>query len=75
MSGEGELVYAVPRDLLFGDVAPWLGVKRDGVDGVLARAGEIGNYVPRASAETDRALKQIIPYLVLRDGDRIFLMK
>lgn len=75
MSGEGELVYAVPRDLLFGDAAPWLGVKRDGVDGVLARAGEIGNYVPRASAETDRTLKQIIPYLVLRDGDRIFLMK
>jgi predicted NUDIX family phosphoesterase len=75
VSGEGELVYAVPRDLLFGDAAPWLGVKRDGVDGVLARAGEIGDYVPRASAETDRTLKQIIPYLVLRDGDRIFLMK
>jgi predicted NUDIX family phosphoesterase len=75
MSGEGELVYAVPRTLLFGDVAPWLGVKRDGVDGVLARAGEIGKYVLRAAAETDRSLKQIIPYLVLRDGDRIFLMK
>ena len=75
MSGEGELVYAVPRDLLFGDVAPWLGVKRDGVDGVLARAGALGDYVPRASAETDRTLKQIIPYLVLRDGERIFLMK
>ena len=75
MSGEGELVYAVPRDLLFGDVAPWLGVKRDGVDGVLARAGALGDYVLRASAETDRTLKQIIPYLVLRDGDRIFLMK
>ena len=26
-------------------------------------------------AETDRSLKQIIPYLVLRDGDRVFLMK
>jgi predicted NUDIX family phosphoesterase len=75
MSGEGELVYSVPRNLLFGDVVPWLGVKRDGVDGVLARAGEIGNYVPRVSAETDRTLKQIIPYLVLRDGDSIFLMK
>src|SRR5450631_663352 len=75
MSGEGELVYAVSRDLLFGDVAPWLGVKRDGIDGVLARAGALGDYVLRASAETDRTLKQIIPYLVLRDGERIFLMK
>jgi predicted NUDIX family phosphoesterase len=75
MSGDGELVYAVPRDLLFGDVAPWLGVKRDGVDGVLARAREIGDYVLRATAETDRSLKQIIPYLLLRDGDSIFLMK
>jgi predicted NUDIX family phosphoesterase len=75
MSGDGELVYAVPRDLLFGDVAPWLGVKRDGVDGVLARAREIGDYVLRATAETDRSLKQIIPYLLLRDGDGIFLMK
>jgi predicted NUDIX family phosphoesterase len=31
--------------------------------------------VPRPLAETDRSLKQIIPYLVLRDGDRVFLMK
>ena len=29
----------------------------------------------RATAETDRSLKQIIPYLLLRDGDSIFLMK
>jgi predicted NUDIX family phosphoesterase len=70
-----ELVYAVPRDVLFGDVAPWLGVKCDGVDALLARAGALGDFVPRPAAETDRTLKQIIPYLVLRDGDRIFLMK
>jgi predicted NUDIX family phosphoesterase len=75
MSGEGELVYAVPRDRLFGEVEPWLGVKRVGVDEILFRAGEIGEYVLRASAETDRSLKQIIPYLVLRDGERIFVMK
>ena len=31
--------------------------------------------MPRPAAETDRSIKQIIPYLVLRDGDRIFLMK
>jgi predicted NUDIX family phosphoesterase len=73
--GDPELVYAVPRDVLFGGVVPWLGVKRDGVAAVLERAGTAGGYVPRPAAETDRSLKQIIPYLVLRDGDRIFLMK
>jgi predicted NUDIX family phosphoesterase len=70
-----ELVYAVPRDVLFGDVAPWLGVQRDGMEGVLDRAKSSGKYVPRSAAETDGSLKQIIPYLVLRDGERIFLMK
>ena len=76
MSGPGlELVYAVPRDVLFGDIGPWLGVRRDGVAAVLERAGTAGDYVPRPAAETDGSLKQVIPYLVLRDGDRIFLMK
>jgi predicted NUDIX family phosphoesterase len=70
-----ELVYAVPRDVLFAGVAPWLGVKRDGLDAVLARADGDGNFVPRPAAEIDPSLKQIIPYLVLRDGDCIFLMK
>jgi predicted NUDIX family phosphoesterase len=41
----------------------------------LERAGSSGDYFPRPVAETDRSLKQIIPYLVLRDGNRIFLMK
>lgn len=76
MSGGGpELVYAVPRDVLFAGVEPWLGVKTGGVEAILSRAETAGSYVPRTAAETDRSLKQIIPYLVLRDGDRIFLMK
>lgn len=73
--GDPELVYAVARDALFGDVDPWLGVKRDGVGAILERAESAGRYVPRPGAETDRSIKQIIPYLVLRDGDRFFLMK
>ncbi len=70
-----ELVYAVPRDVLLGDVAAWLGMKCEGVAEILERARTAGGYVPRPEAELDRSLKQIIPYLVLRDGDRIFLMK
>jgi len=76
VSGSGpELVYAVLRDVLFGGVEPWLGVKRDGVEAILARAETAGSFVPRPAAEIDISLKQIIPYLVLRDGDRVFLMK
>jgi predicted NUDIX family phosphoesterase len=70
-----ELVYAVPRDALFEGLAPWLGVKTEDVGGVLERTENAGRYVPRPNAETDRSMKQIIPYLVLADGDRIFLMK
>jgi predicted NUDIX family phosphoesterase len=73
--GGPELVYAVPRDVLFDGLEPWLGVKREGMGGVLERAEKVGRYVPRPAAETDRSIKQIIPYLVLADDDRIFLMK
>jgi predicted NUDIX family phosphoesterase len=70
-----ELVYAVPREVLLQDAAAWLGVKCDGVAEILDRARTAGRYFPRPAAESDPSLKQIIPYLVLRDGDRIFLMK
>ena len=75
MSKDDELVYAVTRDVLFEADASWLGVKRDGVAEMLERASSRGDFVRRGSAETDTSIKQIIPYLVLRDGDRIFLMK
>ena len=70
-----ELVYAVPREVLLGDVAAWLGMRCDGIAEILDRARTAGRYFPRPAAESDPSLKQIIPYLVLRDGDRIFLMK
>jgi predicted NUDIX family phosphoesterase len=70
-----ELVYAVPRDALFDGIDPWLGVKVDGIAPLLERAERLGSYVARPEAEQDRSLKQIIPYLVLLDGDRILLMK
>ena len=73
--GSPELVYAVPLEGLFDGVSPWLGVKREAVAPLVERAERLGSYVARPAAEMDRSLKQIIPYLVLRDGDRIFLMK
>jgi predicted NUDIX family phosphoesterase len=73
--GAQELVYAAPRETLFDGVAAWRGVRREDVAEILRRVDEAGTYVPRAAAERDRTLKQIIPYLVLRDRGRIFLMK
>jgi predicted NUDIX family phosphoesterase len=52
------------RGILFGDVAQYLDL--------IAAAGE---YRPRARVEEDPSWKQIIPYLVLRDRGRIFLMR
>jgi predicted NUDIX family phosphoesterase len=69
-----ELVYAVPRVVLFDGVEPWLGVKNNDTGAVLDRIG-LGSFVPRPEAEVDASLKQIIPYLVLRDRDLVFLMK
>ena len=34
-----------------------------------------GRYLARAAAEHDRSHKQLIPYVVLRDGERVFLMR
>jgi len=74
MSHEGEFVYAVPRDVLFAGVEPWTGVRRGDVSAILERTAA-GAFYPRPAAEADTTIKQIIPYLVLRDGDRIFVMR
>jgi predicted NUDIX family phosphoesterase len=68
-----EQVLVVPRTLIAEP--PWYGL-RDADPEAIARLVETaGRYVDRPAAETDPSLKQVIPYLVLRDGDRYFLMK
>jgi predicted NUDIX family phosphoesterase len=73
MTAAPELVYAVPRDVLMGQ-ATWRGVRTANVEEILSRLDR-GAFYARPSAEADTTIKQIIPYLVLRDGERIFLMK
>ncbi len=74
MSKPDELVLGVPRDLLLDDWE-WRGVRPLPVEPVLAAIARHGTYRPRAEAEDDSAWKQVIPYLVLRDGSRVFLMQ
>jgi predicted NUDIX family phosphoesterase len=68
-----ELVYAVPRDVLMGR-EQWRGVRTRDVGTIMSRLGR-GSFYARTAAERDTSIKQIIPYLILRDRGRIFLMK
>ena len=74
MGDAGEQVLVVPREAVVpGD--GWLGVRRDGVERALEAVAREGRLVLRSAAEEDPRLKQVIPYLILRDGDRWFLMR
>jgi predicted NUDIX family phosphoesterase len=71
---QGELVLGVPRDLLMGEVG-WCGVRHEGTHDLLGLMSAKGRFRPRDEAESDESWKQIIPYLLLRDRGRIFLMR
>ncbi len=69
-----ELVLVVPRAAVV-EPAGWYGVRTSGVELVIAAADRLGRYLPRAAVEGDPGYKQLIPYLVLRDGADYFLMR
>jgi predicted NUDIX family phosphoesterase len=69
-----ERVLVVPRSTVM-DGSGWRGVRTDGLARVLEAIEHEGRFEPRSRVESDRALKQVIPYLVLRDGARYFLMR
>ena len=69
-----ERVFVVPRAAA-PDQAGWHGLRTDGLDDFVAAVERDGRYEPRVQVEQDPSFKQIIPYLVLRDGPRYFLMQ
>ncbi|HEV7604337.1 MAG TPA: hypothetical protein VGO15_05175 [Candidatus Limnocylindrales bacterium] len=69
-----ERVYVVPRAAVI-DAAGWHGLRTDDLDAFVDALERDGSYEPRAAMEVDRDYKQVIPYLVLRDGERYFLMQ
>ena len=69
-----EQVLVVPRDVL-PDRAAWHGLRTDGLDGFAELVEREGSFRPRPAMEADPSFKQVIPYLVLRDGERFFLMR
>jgi predicted NUDIX family phosphoesterase len=69
-----EQVLVIPRASIMVDPG-WLGVRADDLEGFEELVAREGRFAPRAAMEVDRDWKQIIPYLVLRDGERYFLMR
>ncbi len=70
----GEQVLVVPRERIMG-LAGWHGMLAAGAGPHLEAIAAAGRFEPRAAMERDPRFKQVIPYLVLRDGTRYFLMR
>jgi predicted NUDIX family phosphoesterase len=69
-----EQVMVVPRAAL-PELDGWHGIRAAGLDRVLAVVAAEAQPHPRSLAELDPTRKQVIPYLILRDGPRYFLMQ
>ena len=69
-----ERVFVVPRSAIV-DEAGWHGIRTDALDAFIEALERDGSYEPRAAMELDPSFKQVIAYLVLRDGERFFLMR
>jgi predicted NUDIX family phosphoesterase len=69
-----ELVLGLPRARILGD-GGWTGVRGGDVSASLALIAAEAQFRTRADAEDDTAWKQVIPYLLLRDRGRLFLMQ
>jgi len=69
-----ERVLVIPRGAVMADPG-WHGIRTDDTDGFQALVAREGRFEPRPAMESDRSHKQVIPYLVLRDGPRYFLMR
>lgn len=74
MEAGQELVLVVPRQRVPGGL-DWRGVRPVDLEPYLACAREVGTFRPRAEVEQEPEWQQIIPYLALFDGQRIFLMR
>lgn len=69
-----ERILVVPRPLLFisGELH---GFHPGDAEAYAERVRRHGEFRPRAAVEEDPSLKQIIPYLIIRHGERIFLFQ
>lgn len=74
MAEDDPLIMAVARRAFPDDVG-WQGVRTDDIEGHLAAIAANAVFRPRSALEIDPSWKQIVPYLVLRDGPLVYLMQ
>ena len=74
MTKDDEQVLVVPRGALVPGEG-WTGVRPGDLAAEVEVVERDGFFVRRGDAEQDPDHKQVIPYLVLRDGERWFLMR
>jgi predicted NUDIX family phosphoesterase len=74
MSRDDELVLGLAREDIPGGL-DWRGVRTTDLQPYLAAVGAVATFRRRGEAEQDPSWKQVIPYLALRDGERLFLMR
>ena len=64
----------IPRTGVPGGLG-WRGIRTRGIDEVLDAFAANGVYRSRTEVEDDPAFQQLIPYVVVTDGPRLFLMR
>lgn len=70
-----EQILVVPRDDLFTDMETPQGFGTAGLQQLVERVRDFHRFSDRRAAEQDPSLKQIIPYMVLCCGQKVFLMR
>lgn len=73
-----ELVLVVPTDAVVAELGggrTWHGIREARPDALADLIRRAGTYQPRSAMEADPTWKQVIPYPILRDGERWFLMR
>ena len=77
-AGIDELVLVIPTAEVIADLGAgvgWLGIRDVAEHDLGALIRRSGEFRPRSVMELDETWKQVIPYPILRDGDRWFLMR
>jgi predicted NUDIX family phosphoesterase len=74
LNAHEELILVVPRTRLFAG-PPVHGFTTEGAAAYLDRVRIHGGFRRRGDAEDDPSVKQIIPYMIVRHGARLFLFQ
>ena len=70
-----ERILVVPRGKLFAGMEAPQGFGTEGLAQLVERVRDFHEFADRKAAEEDASLKQVIPYMVLVSGSKVFLMR